>query len=128
MCANIQSALLESKEHNESNKVKSRIVNDSIVLIQERTALPITAQDIAECLEISREHLTRIFKDQLGVTPYRFIVNMKMEKAKHELIQSDTPIKEIAYDLGFSSPELFTQVFKREYKLTPKQFRATYSI
>lgn len=128
MCANIQSALLERQEDQKTNKVKSQIVNDGITLIQERITLPLSVQEIADCLEISREHLSRIFKDQLGITPYSFIINTKMEKAKIELTQTLIPIKEIAYDMGFSSPELFTQIFKRNYKITPKQFRKMYSL
>ena len=59
---------------------------------------------------MSREHLTRIFQQNMGITPYKFILLEKMEYACNLLRTTTLSVKEIAYETGDSSPEHFSRL------------------
>lgn len=62
---------------------------------------------------LSLSRFKHLFKEEVGIPPSEFIIRKKMEKAQELLNENKLPIKEIAYDLGFSSPAYFSTVFKQ---------------
>jgi AraC family transcriptional regulator len=84
--------------------------------------------ELAMMMELSPYHFTRIFKEYLGVSPYQYILNVKLEKSKDYLINTDTSIVSIASILGFSSQSHFQSFFKKQTGLTPKKFRSKPSL
>lgn len=73
--------------------------------------------------EWKTDHLIRLFYKYLKVTPYQYILSRKMDKAKSLLEETDIPINEIAFDLGFESHSNFYQAFKKMLGDTPENFR-----
>lgn len=69
------------------------------------------------------EHLLRLFKKQEGITILQYINNLKLEKAKQMLSQTDTQIKDIATALGFTSSGYFGRFFKSKMGITPNVYR-----
>lgn len=82
----------------------------------------ITIDDIASHLGISRDYLSILFKNEVGVSLHRFI-NSEKVKASLPLLEKNKPINEIAYILGFCSETHFITVFKKELGMTPKRFK-----
>jgi AraC-like DNA-binding protein len=73
-----------------------------------------------------RRHFGRIFKQYLDTTPYQYILNKKIDKSKALLKDSDIPITQIAYDIGFEGHSNFCAAFKKIVSITPEQFRKKY--
>ena len=83
----------------------------------------ITIQVLAEHTGLSTNYLSRVFKQNLGVSVSDYIREKKIEKATHLLRYSDEPIAYIANYLSFSSQSHFIQTFEAFTGMTPKKYR-----
>ena len=84
---------------------------------------PITAAEVAEHVGFSRSYFSTYFKEQLGFTIRAFILRCKLEEGKHLLQFTDKPLSVISNYLCFSSQSHFQTAFKKQYHVTPLQFR-----
>lgn len=71
----------------------------------------------------SRYHFIRSFKAMMGVTPYQYVLLLRMEEAKRLLKRSIQSVTEISFSLGFSSVSQFQRTFVKTVGMTPTQFR-----
>jgi AraC-like DNA-binding protein len=78
--------------------------------------------DMAAAVGLSPVHLNRLFQESLGMTSHAWLDGYRLSQA-HLLLQSDRQIKEIAFSLGFSSPQHFSTWFKRKTSRTPDEAR-----
>jgi AraC-like DNA-binding protein len=83
----------------------------------------LSIDDFASRLAISTKKLTALTKQYTSLTPGALIKELKILEAKRMISHQDISIKEVAYSLGFDQPTYFTKFFKKETKLTPKQFQ-----
>ena len=83
----------------------------------------ITLQDMANHICLSKSQTIRIFKEHFGVSPYEFFVDNKMAYAADLLKNSEKPIKQIAFELGFEDENYFSRVFKQKFNLSPRMYR-----
>jgi AraC-like DNA-binding protein len=86
----------------------------------------ITVQMLADHTELSANYLSRVFKQNLGVSISDYIREKKIEKATQLLRYSDQSIVDIANYLSFSSQSHFIQIFEKFMGLTPKKYRDKY--
>ncbi len=86
----------------------------------------ITITTLAEYTDLSESYLSRVFKQNLGISISDYIREKKIEKATHLLWYSDKPIVDIANYLSFSSQSHFIQIFENYTGLTPKKYRDKY--
>lgn len=68
-------------------------------------------------------YLYRIFKKEFGVTPIKYINDLKLTKAKEFLTNSSMDVTEISEALGFYSVHYFSKCFKEKENITPLEFR-----
>ncbi|MBR2878802.1 MAG: helix-turn-helix domain-containing protein [Clostridia bacterium] len=83
----------------------------------------ISITDFADKLKISRVYLHKLFVDNYGKTPTRFIKDMRVRNAKTLLTLTDKSITEIATSCGFENPVYFAEVFKSHEGVSPSQYR-----
>ena len=86
----------------------------------------ITVDSLADYTGLSANYLSRVFKQNLGISISDYIREKKIEKATHLLRYSDQSIVDIANYLSFSSQSHFIQIFKGYAGLTPKKYRDKY--
>ena len=91
--------------------------------IQHNLSLPITVQDIADALYMSRPYLSKKFKDEAGISVSDFIHKQKIDEAKRLLKYTDKSLLAISVYLGFSSQSHFTRTFKKMTGKLPKEYR-----
>jgi len=72
---------------------------------------------------ISPFHFLRLFSDVLGVTPHQYLLRSRLRHAARRLADDDSPITEIAYDVGFGDLSNFVRTFRRAAGTSPKKFR-----
>jgi AraC family transcriptional regulator len=82
-----------------------------------------TVSDIAKQCGISRSHLSRLFKATTGTSIYDYIVDVRLKKAKAYLVDTDLPLKDISYRLGFSQAASFSQAFRKMVGQSPRTYR-----
>jgi AraC-like DNA-binding protein len=80
-------------------------------------------EELVEQSGYSRFHFIRLFKEATGTTPWNYILQLKIDKARSLLLETELPIKDIAREVGFSTPHYFTRLFRREVGITPSAFR-----
>ncbi len=95
----------------------------AIKYIKERYGEKISVSEIAEALFVSENHLIRVFKKEMGVTPYKYLNDYRILTSAYFLRSSNMGIEEIAESVGFSTSSLFITTFKRSYGCTPKEYR-----
>ena len=91
--------------------------------INEHFAEDISINTLATLCDYSEYHFMRFFKKHIGLTCIQYINNLRLEKASILLTSSNMPITDISLDVGFDNLSYFNKLFKRKYKLTPKEFR-----
>ena len=80
-------------------------------------------EDIARKIHVHPSHLMRSFKIEKGITISHFRNQRRIVEAKQLLTYSNLTITDIAYIIGFSSPQYFSRVFKREEGTTPIEYK-----
>ena len=91
--------------------------------IEQAVESDVTMPQIASELNMSYSTFRHLFKQYTGLSPARYLLNLRIYRAKEMLRSTEASIKEISYTLRFDSPEYFTTMFKRKTGLTPSEFR-----
>lgn len=106
---------------------KNAIISKPIILcidyIYSHMNERITIDELADYTNLSPSYLSRLFKQNLGVSVSSYIREKKIEKAENLLKYSDISLVEIANYLAFSSQSHFIQTFEKYVGLTPKKYR-----
>jgi AraC-like DNA-binding protein len=82
----------------------------------------VTLADIAYEAELSVSRMAHLFKDQMGITPIDYLTEVRIKQAKRLLRTNEITWQQTAYEVGYSSPNYFTRIFKAKTGKTPKQF------
>lgn len=80
--------------------------------------------DLAQLLDISQFHFSRLFKQSLGISPYQYLLQQRVECAKKLLKNTDRLITDIAFTCGFNSHSHLSKQFKQLTGMTPKAYRS----
>ena len=83
----------------------------------------ISVDDLAELLSCSKFYFLREFKKLVGITPYQYLMNKRLEQARILLASPQGNIAAVGLDLGFNDQSHFTRAFKNQFGITPGQFQ-----
>lgn len=83
----------------------------------------ITIEEICKSIFVSPCHFQRIFKKHMNQTPYNYLMELRINKAKEKLLEENIRIEEISRQCGFVSTAHFSSVFKRIEGLSPTIYR-----
>jgi AraC family transcriptional regulator of arabinose operon len=83
----------------------------------------LSLDDLAETAGLSLSRFAHLFREQTGTTPQQFIEQQRIGQAKQLLELSSRSIKQIARDLGFDSPFYFSQRFRKQVGMSPRDYR-----
>ncbi|EKQ68003.1 DNA-binding domain-containing protein, AraC-type [Leptolyngbyaceae cyanobacterium JSC-12] len=91
--------------------------------INEHLGEDLSLATIATNLEMSQYYFWHLFKQSIGMTPHKYLIQQRVERAKELLKQPKITITEIALECGFTHQSHFAKQFKRLTGITPGQFR-----
>lgn len=83
----------------------------------------LSINEVARMAAMSRFHFVRQFKAVFGETPVQFRTRMRLDHAKHMLVQGEDSITDICMAVGFSSLGSFSSLFSRRFGRAPSQYR-----
>lgn len=83
----------------------------------------LSSEKIAKELGYSRFYAARAFKNDTGVTLYKYIQGRRLDEAARKLASTKRPIVEIALEAGYGSQQAFTQAFRDTHCCTPQEYR-----
>lgn len=95
--------------------------------IQHRLGEPILVEELAELVKLSPAHFSRAFLTTYNVSPHKFLLERRIDKAAELLHSSSLQVEEIALKTGFSSSSHLGVQFKRSMAKTPSQYRRFHS-
>ncbi|TNY36132.1 helix-turn-helix domain-containing protein [Thermomonospora catenispora] len=100
-----------------------KAVERAIQCIWERYSEPLTLTDIAESALLSRFYFARLFKEETGLTPGRFLAAVRIHEAKRLIARTSMSITEISGAVGYNSLGSFTNYFTASVGVSPGRFR-----
>lgn len=83
----------------------------------------LTVGALAEIVNMSSSHFSRVFKQQTGFSPYDYILISRLNRAKYLLQVTDMTVSAIAYEIGFNSESNFIYFFTENEGISPGKFR-----
>ena len=129
--AKILELLYNIKKDSKYNRVHKRrflkkenfSVQKAVSYMKKNLSNDITLEKLGDITGYSPNHFQRVFIGVIGVSPQKYLENLKIENAKFLLAQNEKTLSEIADECGFSSESYLCKVFKKHTLLTPKEFR-----
>ena len=121
----ILGAVLDSSGHSEAKRERnSTFFHGKRLLDQDFTDSEIQIRDIAAELRITPNHLNKLFRQHLGITPRLYLQNRRLLYAETLLNETRCTVREVASQSGFSDPNYFIRCFKAKNGVTPEKFRS----
>lgn len=100
-----------------------RLLNKVVLYIEENLNNPkLSVEDLSKHVGMSRGSLYHKILELTGISPVEFIRSVKLDKATVLLEKSDMNISQIAYTVGFATPNYFAKSFKAKYNMQPSEF------
>ena len=96
--------------------------------ISQHLNAPLTIPELAERLHLSDRQLTRIFKNELGMTPAAYVEAVRIEAARNQLETSNDTLELIASSNGFGTVDTLIRAFRRVLNITPSDYRQRFRI
>ena len=101
----------------------SDVINLAVNYIEKNYFRNFNASTLADNLKVSRSYFTTTFTNKTGETPYNYLLKVRIKKAQDYLKNSNLSVTEIAYSVGFSSIERFSEMFKKHTGQSPSKYR-----
>jgi len=95
----------------------------SIELMEANLEEPLSQEMLAAYVGVSRRQLERLFKRHVGRTPAHYYLELRLDRARHLLYQTDLPIMDVACACGFVSASHFSTCYRQMYGKTPREER-----
>jgi len=83
----------------------------------------ISLEELANRFHISKFHFHKLFKAYFKCTPKDYLERLKLERAAHLMVYTNTSVTDIAFEMGYQNHETFTRAFKAKFQVTPLKFR-----
>ena len=104
------------------NKEKASYVTLAKKFFKNNYHMGITVDDCAHSLNISRAYLRNLFFKETGLSPQKYLMNLKMNRAEF-LLKTDYHITEIAHAVGYDDVLQFSRIFSKYHGKSPKSYR-----
>ncbi|MEM7624176.1 MAG: AraC family transcriptional regulator [Planctomycetota bacterium] len=115
--------LAEHSEEPQTSHGSDHLVYQAVRTIQQRIEDDLNVSELADILDVSREHLARSFRETLGQGPASRITQEKISEACRLLRYTQLPIKSVMHRVGYTSNTVFYRAFRRFAGMPPGQFR-----
>ncbi|MCM2543479.1 GlxA family transcriptional regulator [Burkholderia glumae] len=98
-------------------------LNDALQLMEANVEDPLTTDEIAALVGISRRQLERLFRQYLGAMPSKYYLNLRLLKARTQLQRTSKSVVQVSLASGFSSAAHFSNAYRERFGVTPREDR-----
>ena len=91
--------------------------------MEENLEEPVSRSELARTIKVSSRQLERLFRKYLGRTPTRFYLDLRLDKARQLLQQTDMTVLDVALACGFVSASHFSKCYRERFLRTPRAER-----
>lgn len=118
----------EPREHARPGRRAASPIDPAIAaavrLLEECYAEPLGVEAMARAAHMSRFHFTRRFREATGRSPYRYLLDVRLERAAELLRRRRASVTEAAFSVGFSDPSRFARMFRARFGVVPSAYGA----
>lgn len=111
-----------------AEQVASNAVAAALTYISVNLAEPITVATLAEQVNLSPSAFTRTFREVTGQSPYQYVKDIRMGRARELLIEGGLSVTDVSLAVGWTSVSHFIKEFRRRFGSTPREFGDTNSM
>ncbi len=101
----------------------SALVKHAIAFLHQNYQQPFSRWEVAEAVGASEYYLSRVFHQDLGLSPWEYLKRLRIFHAKALLLESNKGIKAVARQVGINDPAYFSRVFRQETGFSPSAYR-----
>jgi AraC family transcriptional regulator len=102
-----------------------RRIGEALRYIELNAADALDLDTLASVAVMSKYHFLRTFRHMVGMTPYQFLLGVRMRRAAVRLATSSAPVSAIAFDTGFGDLSTFNGRFRETFGMSPTAFRSS---
>lgn len=99
----------------------------AIQMMEENIEAPLSPSELAEDVGMSTRQLERLFRRYLDRSPKRYYMELRLQRARHLLLQTDMSVINVALACGFASPSHFSKCYRSHFNTTPYRERGAAS-
>ncbi len=118
MAACLINNILKTSE-NTPEHIATSLVSRALVYMKENIEEKFSIKQVAEHFHVTPGHLSKKFKEKMGLTPQKHLEVMRMNHASRLIKSNRLSVKEVAYRMGYDNPPHFIRSFKRVHGVTP---------
>lgn len=122
----VLTAMYEEKHVSDTMKISSSVtkaISDTVIYMERHYTESMTVTQLAKKIHMTPYAFIRLFKRQIGITPYDYILKVRITKARFMLEQTDLSVTEISEQVGFPNINSFIRKFKLLTNTTPLKYR-----
>lgn len=108
---------------NNASPALNPAVQKALHIIELKLGEPLSVSDLAQEIGLSHNHLTRLFRSNLGSTVINYIQERRIQRAKYLLTYTNLPVKAIAAETGIRDLQLFNKTVRRKLGASPRNIR-----
>lgn len=101
-------------------------IKEALLFIEARYMEPLTLEEIASAIHVSKSECCRCFQRSLGITPFEYLMKYRIFESTRKIMQGDAAadsIADLAASVGFNSTSYYNKVFKRYLNCTPTEYK-----
>ena len=116
-------AMTESSPHTGSTRNNEAAIEKVVHHINAHLDQELSIEELARMASFSKHHFIRVFSDIIGMTPRKYIINVRLDYAKYLLKTTALPVSKIGYIIGYASESMFCASFKKNTGISPSEYR-----
>lgn len=106
-----------------TSRTGDELIDRALDLLARNFTAEVDADSLASQLNLSTSHFRYLFREATRQPFHRYIVSMRLEKARDLLIQTEIPVTEVASIVGFQNPAHFSRAFSKRFGIAPSALR-----
>ena len=101
-------------------------LRSTVEWIDQQRRCPPPLADVVQHSSRCQEHFTREFSRHFGITPTRYLANLRVDRAAELLVTTNATVERVCYECGFETPSYFFRLFKQRKHMSPLTYRRTH--
>lgn len=106
----------------DSDDGQKTFVDTAVEFIQKNYTRPVTMDGMAEQLHITQSYFTTAFRQQMGISPYQYLMDLRLARAAELIAENGYNVSEAAISVGYNSIYNFSKMFKKKYGVSPSRY------
>jgi transcriptional regulator GlxA family with amidase domain len=100
-----------------------RLLTRAVAVLTGRLTNPPSSVELAHGVGTNQQRLTQIFREQVGMSPFEYLQQLRLERGRGLLQDTDLQVQPIGDRVGYRNAGDFTRAFRRHFGVTPRQYR-----